>query len=112
MNAQRMSGRRPAAWVTAATLAVAVSVVPVHPALAVPMSHDEPAAFSMSALWQRVSGWMGLESIGERPPATARATGAGKATSPEPASSSQLDESSAVHRTSNGDDGVKFDPVG
>jgi hypothetical protein len=112
MNAQRLSGRRPAAWVTAAILALVVSTLSVGPVAALPTTADEPVLSSICALWQRLSGWIGLAPERDQPPGTARAAGTSTAPKAGPGTSTQLEGSATTYRKSSGDDGAKLDPMG
>jgi len=112
MNPQRTSGRRLAACVSAATLALVLAALPVSSALAAPASPDGPLTGQISALWQRVSGWIGIAPERDRPREPGRVAGFLLVSEPDPAATTQRDDVSAGHLRAEGEDGCKIDPSG
>lgn len=110
MNVQRIPGRRLAAWAPAATLALVLAVLPIHPALAAPASPDEPLGTSITALWERLSGWLGLAPELSNGPE--RLDGSLAAPGSDLLAGAELDESSATQQRADGEDGYKLDPSG
>ena len=110
MKAQRTSGRCPAAGVPAAALALAV--LPAGPVPAAPASADEPVGASISALWQRLSGWARLGPGRERPRAATPATASLRARELDPEGTLRLDDEPAAYGRADGEEGYKLDPCG
>jgi len=113
MNAQRNPGRCLAAGVSAATLALVLAVLPAGPAGAAPASPDRPLEVSISALWQRVTGWMRVAAEPDRPPGATRSAGDLAAQELDPEGTARPgDDATSSYGRAEGEDSFKLDPCG